>query len=162
MSIILRTLQAILVGLAFVYRVVSHQENLCVEKTNRFEGFMRQNLISACRSALAVALVLGACSCGKKAAQGVSSQPAPATTTQTPAQPAAAPQQTQVAQSTAQPTDPDLGEINRSLIRWVVGHKRRPANFEEFAASAGTPIPPPPAGKKYIIGGNMHVQLVNQ
>jgi hypothetical protein len=57
---------------------------------------------------------------------------------------------------------PDLGELNRTMIRWIVGHRRPPANFEEFAATCGVPIPPPPAGQKYIIAKNMHVQLVSQ
>jgi hypothetical protein len=65
-------------------------------------------------------------------------------------------------QPAATPSGPDLAEINRSLIRWIVRNRRAPANFQEFASSAGAPIPPAPAGKKYIIGGNMHVQLVNQ
>jgi hypothetical protein len=37
-----------------------------------------------------------------------------------------------------------------------------PANFDEFAATAGVPIPPPPAGKKYFLAKDMHIQLVNQ
>ena len=64
--------------------------------------------------------------------------------------------------ATAPPTGPDLAEINRTLIRWIVRNRRPPGSFAEFASSAGAPIPPAPAGKKYIIGGNMHVQLVNQ
>jgi len=64
--------------------------------------------------------------------------------------------------ATAPSTGPDLAEINRTLIRWIVRNRRPPGSFEEFASSAGAPIPPAPAGKKYIIGGNMHVQLVNQ
>jgi hypothetical protein len=55
-----------------------------------------------------------------------------------------------------------LANINRTLIRWIIRNKRRPANFEDFAATSGTPIPPAPAGKKYVIAANMHVQLVNQ
>ncbi len=57
---------------------------------------------------------------------------------------------------------PDKGELNRTMIRWIVGRRRPPANFEEFAATPGVTIPPPPAGKKYIIAPNMHVQLVNK
>lgn len=56
----------------------------------------------------------------------------------------------------------DLGELNRTMIRWIVGHRRPPANFEEFATTCGVPIPPPPAGQKYIIAKNMHIQLVSQ
>lgn len=104
-------------------------------------------------------MIFGANGCGKKAPQPVASQPAP--TADAPAQPA--PQ----AQATAQPAvqqkgEPDLADINRSLIRWLIRNKRRPANFEDFAATADPPVPPAPPGKKYILGANMHVQLVNQ
>jgi len=56
----------------------------------------------------------------------------------------------------------DMAELNRTMIRWLVGHRRPPASFEEFAATAGVPIPPPPEGKKYIIAKNMHVLLVDK
>jgi len=58
--------------------------------------------------------------------------------------------------------EPDLAELNRSLLRWMMGHRRRPNNFEDFAATAGVAIPAPPAGKKYIIASDMHIKLVNQ
>jgi hypothetical protein len=77
--------------------------------------------------------------------------------------------QTSISQpsATAAPADqpgaqPDLGVLNRALIRWIVGNRRPPANFEDFAATAGVTIPPPPAGKKYIIAKNMHIQLVDR
>jgi hypothetical protein len=57
---------------------------------------------------------------------------------------------------------PDLSELNRGLKRWILGNRRRPKNFEDFAATAGIAIPPPPAGKQYIIGSDMHIQLVNR
>jgi hypothetical protein len=57
---------------------------------------------------------------------------------------------------------PDLKELNRSLLRWILGNRRRPQNFEDFAATAGVVIPPPPAGKKYIIAKDMHIQLVDR
>jgi hypothetical protein len=56
----------------------------------------------------------------------------------------------------------DMAELNRTMIRWLVGHRRPPASFEEFAATAGVPIPPPPEGQKYIIAKNMHILLVNK
>ena len=58
--------------------------------------------------------------------------------------------------------EPDLAEMNRYLLRWVMRNQRRPNNFEDFAATAGVAIPPPPAGKKYVIGRDMHIQLVNK
>jgi hypothetical protein len=55
----------------------------------------------------------------------------------------------------------DLGELNRGMIRWIVANRRRPNNFEDFAATANMAIPPPPTGKKYVIDSTMHIQLVN-
>lgn len=63
----------------------------------------------------------------------------------------------------AQPAaGPDLGELNRGMIRWIVANRRRPNNFEDFAATANMTIPPPPAGKKYVIDDTMHIQLLNR
>jgi hypothetical protein len=59
-------------------------------------------------------------------------------------------------------SEPDLAELNRTLIRWIVANKRPPANFEDFAKTSGVQIPPPPAGKKYVVGKDMHIQLVNR
>ncbi len=125
---------------------------------------MRQRLIKGVLpSVLTLAVILGAIGCGKKAAQVTAPAPAPADTAAQPAPNQSRPATQVSTQSAAAPNDPDLGEINRNLIRWIVGHKKRPANFEEFAATAGVPIPPPPAGKKYIIGANPpKVQIVDQ
>ena len=57
---------------------------------------------------------------------------------------------------------PDLGELKRDVIRWIVRNRRRPNNFEDFAATAGVPIPPPPAGKKYVLTQDMHVTLADR
>ena len=56
--------------------------------------------------------------------------------------------------------EPDLGELNRCLLRWVMGHRKKPDSFEEFAASANVAIPPASAGKKYVIDKSMHIVLV--
>jgi hypothetical protein len=77
----------------------------------------------------------------------VSQQPAPASPVAVAAQPAAG---------------PDLRELDRGLIRWIVSNRRRPGNFEEFAATANITIPPPPAGKKYVFDHTMHIQLVDR
>lgn len=45
---------------------------------------------------------------------------------------------------------------------WVYQHGRRPANFEEFAASAKVQIPKPPPGKKYTINHRGLISLVNR
>ncbi len=67
------------------------------------------------------------------------------------------------APAAAQPAaGPDLGELNRGMIRWIVANRRRPNNFEDFAATANMTIPPPPPGKKYVIDDTMHIQLVNR
>ncbi len=59
--------------------------------------------------------------------------------------------------------EPDLGELNRSLLRWVMANRRKPASFEDFAATANVTIPPPPAGKKYALNpSTMHIVLINQ
>ena len=57
---------------------------------------------------------------------------------------------------------PDLPELNRSLLRWMLGHRHAPKDFEEFAATAGVAIQPPPAGKKYFIRKDMHIVLVDR
>jgi hypothetical protein len=58
--------------------------------------------------------------------------------------------------------EPDLHALNRGLLRWLAANRRAPANFEDFAATAGVAIPPPPTGKKYIIAKDMHIKLVNR
>ena len=56
----------------------------------------------------------------------------------------------------------DVAEIQRSVIRWIVSHHARPADFAAFAASADMKIPPPPAGKKFILTPDMHVKVVDR
>ena len=62
--------------------------------------------------------------------------------------------------------EPDLTAINRVMLRFVVSHHHKPANFQEFAAFAASvnfTIPSPPPGKKYAIDkSGIHVDLVNQ
>lgn len=58
--------------------------------------------------------------------------------------------------------EPDLAELNRTLLRWVMGNRRKPASFEEFAASANATIPPAPPGQKYAIDKSMHIVLIKQ
>jgi len=57
---------------------------------------------------------------------------------------------------------PDLTALNMALRQWLMRNRRTPANFEEFAATAGVAIPPPPAGKKYAITKRMEVVLVDR
>ena len=103
------------------------------------------------KKALCLALVLGAAmfaaGCGKKSEKPSSSATPPLQTTVTATNVAAA---------------PDLGELNRDLLRWILSNRRKPASFEDFSATAGVVIPPPPEGKKYVIGGNMQIKLVDR
>jgi len=120
-------------------------------------------LIGSTLIIVAVALLSSGC---KKAQPPISteqvstaSQTNPADTDHTPVyQPSSA-----VAPAGVPPVaGPDLGELNRGMIRWIVANRRRPNNFEDFAATANMVIPPPPTGKKYVIDSTMHIQLVNR
>jgi hypothetical protein len=111
---------------------------------------------------LGLILCLSGCG-GHKSADNTST---PAQTNETAA--AAAENQTPVNTQSSTPAaatvqanaEPDLPELNRAVRRWLMANRRRPASFEDFAATAGVPIPPPPAGKKYFLSSDMHVQLV--
>jgi len=55
----------------------------------------------------------------------------------------------------------DLQSLNQQLIRWVVQNHQRPKSFEDFVARANVQVPPPPAGKKYVIDKRGFVALVD-
>jgi len=125
--------------------------------------------------AFCLALILGAAvftaGCGKKSEKPSSSAPPPVQTTQDVSQPAAPssavnsqPVPVVLATNAAAATNaaPDLTGMRRALGKWLVRNRRVPANFEDFAATAGVVIPPPPAGKKYVITKDMHIQLVDR
>jgi hypothetical protein len=40
-----------------------------------------------------------------------------------------------------------------------VSHRRKPASYEEFIGSAQLTVPPPPAGKRYVLGKDMKIIL---
>jgi len=68
-----------------------------------------------------------------------------------------------VAVSVVQPDgQPNLAELNRVARMWMYRNHRRPANWDDFAANAGVPIPPPPPGKKYELSKSMRVTLVDR
>ena len=81
-----------------------------------------------------------------------------------PAPPAAAPRP---ANPVNLPPAPDgdvnatLAQLTRELHRSMIGAKKLPASFEEFAASRNLNAPPPPAGKKYAISKQWRVELVD-
>jgi hypothetical protein len=97
---------------------------------------------------LACGLALASSGCGKKSEPGGAAPPAPATQA--------------VSAAAAPAAQPDLDAITRQLRRWIVRNQRPPRDFEDFAATANFPIPPPPEGKKYAINSQMHVVLVNR
>jgi hypothetical protein len=114
---------------------------------------------------LALALVWCLAGCSKNnnippSSQVTSNPPATVATTNLPAitPPAAVTMPAPVAAN----GEVDLPELNRDLRRWIVSHRQAPKSFEEFAATAGVNIPPPPPGKKYVLTKDMHIQLVNQ
>ena len=114
-----------------------------------------------------IAGVLGVDGCSKaktSAPEPNASPPPPVTQADT--NPAAQPvaQAPGTAPSTTQPAAPaeaDLPALQRALAGWLVAHRRVPANFEEFAATAGVTIPPPPPGKKYYLTKRMRIELVD-
>jgi predicted small lipoprotein YifL len=114
-----------------------------------------------------LALTLTICGCGKKkpleAANSSGATQTPSSTQPTLGAPGPGPQVLRQPETIAQPDgQTDLHALNRCLVRWLIANKRRPKDFADFAATAGVPIPPPPAGKQYAIGTNMHIVLVNQ
>jgi hypothetical protein len=62
-------------------------------------------------------------------------------------------------EATAPSAPADLSMMTLDLHHWIGAHQRIPKNFEEYAASARAPIPPPPAGKKYAINSIYQVIL---
>jgi hypothetical protein len=110
---------------------------------------------------LVCATVLLAAGCGKQAQSPTppppdtnASQPAPAT-------PATAVNATPAPAVTTTNAGPDLRELNGELVSWIIQNHRRPASVEDFAASSGIHIPPPPPGKKYALNGRGLIILVN-
>jgi hypothetical protein len=55
----------------------------------------------------------------------------------------------------------DLRELNHAYIGWVIQNGRHPKSFDEFVATSGMSVPPPPTGKKYIIDKNGFINLAN-
>ena len=120
--------------------------------------------------AVLLAAALCTAGCGKASAP----VPKPSGTVDTQAQVTNQTDQTQAPAATQTPAPsatpavepaagPDLGQLQHALARWLVRNRRPPANFEDFAATAGVPIPPPPPGKKYyIVPRTMQIKLVDR
>jgi hypothetical protein len=114
-----------------------------------------------------LALALAICGCGKKQSPAAENAPADtqaaALTQPAPGAIGRGPRVLKQPETIVQPDgQTDLTALNRCLVRWLIANKRRPKDFEDFAATAGVPIPPPPAGKQYVIGKDMHIVLVNR
>ncbi|HEV2692626.1 MAG TPA: hypothetical protein VG347_06980 [Verrucomicrobiae bacterium] len=58
--------------------------------------------------------------------------------------------------------EPDLKQMTHSLRSWIARTHIVPKNFEDFVAQANMQFSPAPAGKKYVIGKHMVIQLANQ
>ena len=135
--------------------------------------------MSCMKQLLFVALVVAALTpgCGEKASD---SGPKPADTpAQTPTDqtqatqpsetPVSAPIPAPIPVSAASTTSgtnaaapPDLGQLTFKLRRWIVMNHRTPKTFEEFVSLSKIQVPPPPAGKKYIIGPQAKVILADR
>jgi hypothetical protein len=149
--------------------MISHEQG---NQMNRTDGHYRVTLplnriwrSNSSLMAVGLAAIVAASGCSKKTSS-VTPAPPPVADAQADAAPGQ-PASPQPAQPSASPLvqadgQPDLSELNRKLIRWIVGNRRPPKNFEDFAATAGFAIPAPPPGKKYVIAKNMHIELVSQ
>jgi len=140
-----------------------------------FSGFAR--FAGGYRSAHGVLMFLAvlamSAGCGQKKEQPASAAPVSQTNSVASSQPADS-AASQAAVSTAAPVskpaaapapvagEPDLTDLNRAVRKWMIQNRAVPKNFDDFVAKSGASIPPAPAGKKYILNQNMHVQLVNQ
>jgi hypothetical protein len=73
------------------------------------------------------------------------------------------PQPAPATPAVSQPGDQvSLAEINHAARFWMFRNRRRPTDWDDFAAHAGVTIPPPPPGKKYALSHDMRVTLVDQ
>jgi len=57
---------------------------------------------------------------------------------------------------------PDLKQMTHSLRGWIARTHIVPKSFDDFVTQANIQFPPPPAGKKFVIGKRMIVELANQ
>ncbi len=55
----------------------------------------------------------------------------------------------------------DLKQLNHAYIGWIVSNRRHPKDFAEYVQLSGVQVPPPPAGKKYVIDKYGFINLEN-
>jgi len=55
----------------------------------------------------------------------------------------------------------NLNQLSSALRKYIAGSHRMPKDFEDFVAKSGVQPPPPPAGKRYVIQGQV-VALADQ
>ena len=110
-------------------------------------------------SLLLSAATLGAVSCTREQGApppGSVSSAAPTATAPMQGAPGA-PAPTVVVSQTGEPIN-----LDREVRKWILRNQRPPKDFEDFAATAGIEVPPPPPGKKYVIDKTMHVVLAKR
>jgi len=110
---------------------------------------------------MAIFLAVG---CKKSQPATVETAPPPvADTNQAPAATPPAPQAATVPVVVATNPDggADLRQLNHAYVGWVMQNRRRPQSFEEFVSLSGIKVPPPPAGKKYVIDAHGFINYAN-
>ena len=117
------------------------------------------------RSGLAamLAAIFFVVGCKKSEPTTVATPPPVADTNQVPAiiQQTAPPASASVVVAVSPAGGADLKQLNHAYIGWVLQNRRRPGSFEEFIKLSGIQVPPPPAGKKYVIDGHGFINYVN-
>ena len=58
-------------------------------------------------------------------------------------------------------TEANLNQLSHALRKYVAGARSVPKDFNDFLVKSGVQPPPPPAGKKYVIQGQV-VALADQ
>jgi hypothetical protein len=110
--------------------------------------------------ALILTATLSFTGCSKKTSTAQAPAPQPALdTNQTAAAPVAPEETTVIA---ASPNGgADLIALNHAYVGWIMQNGRHPKSFEEYVAASGISVPPPPAGKKYVIDKNGFINYAN-
>ena len=115
---------------------------------------------------LGLLLALGVCGCHKAPASppaAAADIPPPVAAADSSLASPLPPPGPQAAPVTANDHSPqDIHSMERALVGWVIRNHQRPKSFEAFVAASGIQVPPPPAGKKYVIAKSMHIVLVDQ